>query len=154
MSDAERARAIVGSGGLATLCTLARDPAGYPFGSMVSYALDAWGAPLLLISRLAEHTANALADPRASLLVAEPAPPGEDPLAYGRVTLLGRLTETERDATDAHAVREAFIAAHPAAELYVDFADFAFFRLAIEGVRYVGGFGKMSWVEAAEFSTR
>lgn len=121
---------------------------------MVSYAVDAGGAPLLLISRLAEHTANALADPRASLMVAEPAPLGEDPLAYGRVTVLGRLTEIERDAADAHVVREAFLAAHPAADLYVDFADFAFFRLAVEGVRYVGGFGKMSWVGAAEFSGR
>ena len=48
------------------------DPAGYPFGSVVSYGLDESGEPLFVISQLAEHTRNLGADPRASLLVTEP----------------------------------------------------------------------------------
>ena len=72
-----------------TLSTLAVDPAGYPFGSVVSFTVDADGDPLFVISRLAVHTRNLLADPRASLLVAEAVDAGIDPLARSRVTLLG-----------------------------------------------------------------
>ena len=152
MSDAEKAKAIVGGAGIGLLSTIARDPAGYPFGSLVTYALDARGAPVFLISRLAEHTANALEDPRASLLVAEPAPAGEDPLAFGRVTLIGDLRRIDDAGGDLDDVRSRFLAAHDAASMYVDFPDFGFFRLHVQSVRYVGGFGRMSWVDVEEFA--
>ncbi len=132
------------------LCTLASDPEGYPYGSVANYALDDGGAPLFFLSLMAEHTQNAIRDPRASLLVAEPVPEGADPLASGRATLLGLLSKVSERARPA--VRERYLEANPAAAYYVDFGDFAFYRLDVGTVRYVGGYGRMSWVEGAAYA--
>ena len=143
-SHAERSRTLVASRTTGTLCTIAREPAGYPYGSLVTFALDG-GAPVFLISKLAAHTQHLEADPRASLLVAEDH--AEDPLANGRVTLVGDAARVEDDAS----ARSAFLAVHPGAAYYVDFSDFAFWRLTVASVRYIGGYGRMSWIDATEF---
>ena len=88
-SHAERARTLVASISTGTLCTLATEPAGYPYGSFVTVAFEQ-GDPIFLISALAEHTKNLEQDPRASLLVAESG--AADPLANGRVTMVGPCT--------------------------------------------------------------
>ncbi|MGH9136087.1 MAG: pyridoxamine 5'-phosphate oxidase family protein, partial [Acidimicrobiales bacterium] len=87
-SDA--ARTILGDGGIAALSTLMADGSGIPFGSVIAFATGARGDPTFCISELAEHTRNLHADPRASLLVTETLPEGADPLALGRVTLIGQ----------------------------------------------------------------
>ena len=148
-SHAERARTLVGTGGRATLSTLSTQVPGSPFGSLVTYAADDAGRPVLFVSTMAEHWGNLEADPRASLLVAEPAPDGADPLALGRVTLLGRAETLTGAAADAE--RERFAAVHPAA-FYIGYGDFRCVRLAVDAVRYVGGFGRMSWVGAAAYA--
>lgn len=149
-SHAERCRTLVVAQSRGTLSTVAVQPAGYPYGSVASYALDADGNPLLFVSQMAEHTQNALLDPRSSMLAAEPVPEGADPLASGRATLLGDLLEVaEGDRADA---RERYLAANPTAAYYIDFGDFAFFRLTVRDIRYVGGYGRMSWVSAAEYA--
>lgn len=154
-SDAERARTLAAGSSRGVLSTVAHGvdgdgSAGYPFGSVGTYALDGRGRPVVFVSTMAEHTRNASADPRASLLVAEPVPEGEDPLAYGRVTLVGDLLpvgDAERPA-----VRDAYLAANPASAYYIDFGDFSFFRLEVRAVRYVGGYGRMSWVDADRYA--
>ena len=138
---------VANRGLLATVCL---DPPGYPFGSVATYALDDGGRPLLFVSTMAEHTRNAGADSRASLLVAEPVPDGSDPLAAGRVTLIGDLSEVTGD--DRPAVRDAYLAANPASSYYIDFGDFGFWRLEVNSIRYVGGYGRMSWVGVAGYS--
>ena len=85
-THAERARTLVAQISTGTMCTLALEPEGYPYGSFVTVAFDG-GNPVFLISGLAEHTKNLERDPRASLLVAESG--SADPLANGRVTMLG-----------------------------------------------------------------
>lgn len=142
-SHAEQARTLLARVGIGTLCTIARAPAGYPYGSFVTYGLERAGDPVFLVSTLAEHTQNLLADARASLLVAEPG--DGDPLARSRATLVGRCVRLARE-EDASA-REAFVAAHPDAGYYADYQDFAFWRLGVEAMRYIGGYGRMSWVE-------
>jgi putative heme iron utilization protein len=149
-THAERCRTLVAGGTRGTLCTLAATPAGYPFGSVATYALDDHGNPLFFVSLMAEHTQNAIRDPRASLLVAEPVPDGADPLASGRVTLLGDLAEVGPD--DREAVRARYLEANPTAAYYIDFGDFAFYRLAVRDLRYVGGYGRMSWVGADDYA--
>ena len=146
-THAERARTLVAQISTGTLCTLALEPAGYPYGSFVTVAFDD-GAPIFLISRLAEHTKNLERDPRASLLVAEGG--SADPLANGRVTMIGRCTRVEGEGGSA---RDAFLATHPNAAYYADFRDFAFWRLHVASVRYIGGYGRMSWVSEAEWQT-
>lgn len=134
----------------ATLCTLARDPEGYPYGSLVVVAADADGRPLFLLSKLAEHTGNLLSRPEASVLFVEPAEADPEPLAAHRVTLLGPCRRIE-DAAEIDAARARFLEAHPSAAAYVTFADFAFYRLEPTALRYVGGFGRMSWVDPAAY---
>lgn len=149
-SHAERCRTLVASGARGSLSTLAADPAGYPYGSVVSYALDEHGDPLLFVSLMAEHTQNAIRDPRASLLVTEPVPDGADPLASGRATLLGTIAAVTDD--ERPAVRDRYLAANPTSAYYIDFGDFAFYRLTVESIRYVGGYGRMSWVDSASYA--
>lgn len=137
---------------VAALGTLARDIPEHPFVTLVSVAFDDKGRALLLLSRLAEHTANLEACSHASLLVTESSGGGAtDPLASGRVTLVGTCARVPGGEVDA--CRSAYLAMHPEAKTYVDFADFGFFRLHPEQVRYVGGFGRMSWVAAADYAS-
>jgi hypothetical protein len=110
---------------------------GYPYASLVTLATDASGAPTLLISNLARHTANLANDPRASIMVDETGGLA-DPLQGARVTVHGELERTKEGA-----VRRRFLARHPEASFYADFPDFGFFRLAVEGAHYIGGFGRI-----------
>jgi putative heme iron utilization protein len=113
---------------------------------VITYGLDPLGQPCFFVSTMAEHTHNLDADPRASLLVVEDIPAGADPLASGRVTLLGRAEEVV-DPQERAAARAGYLAANPAA-FYVDYGDFRCLRLVVTDIRYVGGFGRMSWVDA------
>ena len=146
-THAERARTLVAQIKTGTLCTVATDPEGYPYGSFVTVAFDD-GNPVFLVSTMAEHTKNLQRDSRASLLVAESG--SGDPLANGRVTLLGPCTQVEGDSSSA---RVAFLATHPKAEYYMDFGDFAFWKLEVESIRYIGGYGRMSWVDEVDWHT-
>jgi len=150
-SHAERARTLAAGARSAALATIARDPQGFPFASLVTVAVDDRGRPLLLLSELAEHTANLHARPEASVLLTEPLGTHDQALALGRVTILGPCAKV--GAEERTAVREAFLAAQPAASFYVDFKDFAFYRLEPSALRYVGGFGRMSWVSADDYRT-
>ncbi len=136
---------------MAALGTMARDMPGHPFVTLVSVAFDEAGRALLLLSRLAEHTANLEASGNASLLVSEAGgTEAADPLATGRVTLVGTCGRVSEG--DVEACRANYLAKHPEANAYAGFADFGFFRLEPRAVRYVGGFGRMSWVDASAYA--
>jgi putative heme iron utilization protein len=148
-SHAERCRTLAAQTKSATLSTIAREPRGFPYGSLVTVAVDDAGRPLLLLSELAEHTCNLQACANASVLITEPLGMHDQPLALGRVTILGpcaRVSPAEQTS-----VREAFLKQQPGASNYVDFEDFGFYRLEPIALRYVGGFGRMSWVNAEEY---
>ena len=144
-SFAERARTLLQLGESGTLATLSRRHPGHPFASVMPYALDAEGRPLFLISTMAMHTHNLLADPRASLLVTQPGWTG-DPLAGGRVTVMGQASQLS--AAEAAEARAAYLGRHERAQFWVDFEDFGFWRLDPLDVYFVGGFAAMDWVSA------
>jgi heme iron utilization protein len=148
-TDAERARTLAATVSTGILSTVARDEAGTPFGSLAPFGLDSEARPVLCISELAEHTRNLRTDARCSLLVAQLPPPGSgnDPLAAPRLTLVGRAGLVP-DAEVGEA-RAAHLTGNPHAAGYVDYGDFSLWRLEIESIRYVGGYGRMSWVELA-----
>ena len=138
----ERARTLVEAVGTGTLSTFSKEPAGFPYGSFVLFALDE-GNPVFLFSELAEHTKNLRVESRCSLLVAEE---GEgDPLARGRVTMMGHCEEPPSKGEHEQA-RRVYLQTHPNAHYYVDYKDFSFWKLKVDHVRYIGGFGRMSWV--------
>lgn len=148
-SHAERVRTLVAGRADATLSTLALDPAGYPFGSIVTYALDDAGRPLVLMSTLAEHARNLEQDARASLLVTAVGD-GAGRLAAARATLVG----TMRPVPDAEQddATQRYLAVHPRA-FWARFPDFFVARLEVEAIRFVRGFGEMSWVGPPGYAT-
>jgi heme iron utilization protein len=145
-SHAERTRTLLSTERLGTLATHSVHNPGFPFASVMPYALDASASPLFLISSMAIHTQNLVADPRASLLVMQSGN-DSDPLGSPRATLLGHATRI--DATDE--IRAAYLERHPSAKYWIDFSDFAFFRLDVESVYFVGGFGVMGWVQLPDY---
>ena len=120
------------SGALATLMPSAGDP----YCSLVNVATAADGAPLMLLSTLAIHTKNLLADNRASLMLDERK--DGDPLQGARVMLMGKVVE-ERSSS----ARTAYLLRHPEAEQFVSFTDFSFYRLEIARAHLVAGFGRI-----------
>lgn len=133
---AEAARTLVRRALKASLATLEAST-GHPYASLVTIATDVDGTPLLLISTLALHTKNLAADARASLLFDGTDATG-DPLAGGRVTLMGQVAKTRRPAA-----RQRFLARQPLASGYADFPDFAFYELVPERAHFIGGFGRI-----------
>jgi len=120
------------SGALATLMAGSGDP----YCSLVNVATAADGSPLLLISRLAVHTRNVLADPRVSLMLDERR--DGDPLQGARIMLIGTAA-----ATDDAQVRRRYLDRQPEAAMFADFADFAFYRVTPKTAHLVAGFGRI-----------
>ncbi|MBV8112878.1 MAG: DUF2470 domain-containing protein [Hyphomicrobiales bacterium] len=120
------------SGALATLMPGSGDP----YCSLVNVATAADGAPLLLISRLAVHTKNILADARVSLMIDERK--AGDPLQGARIMLMGTAAPTQ----DPHA-RRRYLDRQPEAEMFAGFGDFAFYRVTLEAAHLVAGFGRI-----------
>src|ERR1700679_394214 len=147
-SHAERSRTLLSLVSVGMLSTISRKHPGFPFGSLMPFALDAAGRPIFLISSMAMHTQNLKNDPRCSLFVAQAASDG-DPLGAARATLVGNATPVPEG--DIASVRETYLARHENSRYWVDFNDFGFFRLQPMDLYYVGGFGVMGWVDATEY---
>ena len=148
-SFAERARTLMHSGRIGSLSTLSRKQRGFPFGSLMPYALDEQGRPIFLISTMAMHTQNLQADPRASLFVTEPDAAG-DPLGASRITLIGSVSRIQDP--ELAATRAIYLARYAESKYWVDFDDFFFHKMDVLDVYYVGGFGVMGWVTASDYS--
>ena len=126
-----------------TLATINCD-GGVPYASLINVATDIEGQPLILVSTLAWHTRNLLADPRASVLVAE-LPKTGDVLTGARVTIMGWFEKA-----DAPRISRRYLARHPEAAMYAGFGDFGYWRLVPEIVHAVAGFGRIETLEATE----
>jgi len=98
--------------------------------------------------RNSQRTQNLQADPRASLLVTQPDASG-DPLGASRVPLVGNVPPL-RESEVAEACK-LYLARYANSKYWVDFEDFSFYRMGVVDVYYVGGFGVMGWVSAAEY---
>jgi putative heme iron utilization protein len=142
---AEAVRTLIREARHGLLSTNGLEPAGFPYGSLVPVAVTASGEPLLLVSHLAQHTKNLVADGRASLLVL--AATGGDPQQAARASVLGTARRLE-GAEEADA-KARFLAVHPASETYFDLA-FQLWAIAPVEARYVGGFGAAAWVSGSE----
>jgi len=130
------------SGALATLMAGSGDP----YCSLVNVATAADGSPLLLISRLALHTKNILADNRVSLMLDERKE--GDPLEGARVMLMGNAVLTE----DADA-RRRYLDRHSSAQMFAGFGDFAFYKIALKGAHLVAGFGRIVDLSREDITT-
>lgn len=121
----------------ATLATVMPD--GTPYASLVLGAVDHDGAPLLLLSDLAQHTRNMAGQAAVSLLYDATGGGGVASLAGTRVTVLGTAAPS-----DDPRHRARFLARHPG---YADFADFRCWRVAITRAHLIAGFGRIRWID-------
>jgi len=129
------------------LCTLLPD-GGEPYGSLVDILPLADGDAVMFLSGLAEHRKNLDADPRGSLLLG-PAVGSADALTQARATIVGRAERVE----DRAEFRARYLDVHPGSAAFIDFPDFAFYRLRAERVRYIAGFGRMGWIPKDALAT-
>jgi hypothetical protein len=113
---------------------------------MMPFAVDDLGRAVFFISSMAMHTQNLLQDARASLLITQP-DVSEDPLGAARLTLIGAA-----NVAPAAEVRDLYLSRNENARYWQDYTDFAFYRLEVEGVYFIGGFGVMGWVSAQDYA--
>lgn len=144
------ARTLLRATRTGTLSTLDRNT-GYPFGSLVNVGTEPDGSPVILISRLATHTANLEVDGRASLLLAEMGK--GDALAHPRLTMLGTFAPVTRESAEHAQARRRFLARHPKSELYANFPDFAFWRMAVVSAHLNGGFARAADLKPGDVLT-
>jgi hypothetical protein len=145
---AERVRTLIEIASVGTLSTQSKKHQGFPFGSLAPYALDPAGRPLFLFSSMAVHAQNLIANPHASLLIPQPQWKGE-PLAAARATLMGTVAACADD--ERTEARERYLQRHPNSRHWVNFDDFAFYRMEPADIYFVAGFGAMGWVSAADY---
>ncbi len=128
----------------AALSTQSKAMPGFPFGSVVPYCLDEQGRPLILISRIAQHTHNLRKDPKCSLMVGERG--AEDVQAVGRLTYMAEAQQlTDPEAIEAAA--ERYYRYFPESQSYHSAHDFDFWVLQPVRHRYIGGFGAIHWLD-------
>lgn len=149
LEPVQTAKSLIRSGKQGALATLV-PASGDPYCSLVNLATASDGSPLLLISALALHTRNILADARVSLMIDERRE--GDPLEGARVMISGRAVKVE-DAAELAVIRRRYLARHPSAEGFVDFPDFAFFKVAVRDVHLVAGFGRIVTLDGARVLT-
>lgn len=137
---------IRGQDRAALACLLPQPEGARPYASLVLVAVDHDLSPVLLLSDLAEHSKAIAADPRASLLFDGTA--GLDqPLTGARLTLLGRLQQTEDPC-----LKQRYLSRHPDAATYAAFRDFRFYRMSLERAHLVAGFGRIRWLDKADLA--
>lgn len=143
-TNGDDARRFVRAQHSGVLSTISQRVAGFPFGSVAPFVTDHTGCPVILISTLAEHTRNLDADPRCSLIVQPYSP---DMQTMGRVTVIGNASRL----ADKDALGPRYLRFHPQAEAYFAMHDFSFYRIEPVRVRWIGGFGKIHWVDPADY---
>lgn len=140
---------ILRSAATAALGTLTHERG--PFVTFVTVATDIDGAPLVLLSGLAAHTRHLARDGRASLLMQAPAGNGDDPLTGARATINGRFQRIAREEADHARLFKRFLVRHLEAEGYAGFGDFSVYRMSVDGVHLVAGFGRIARLDATDF---
>jgi len=145
MTNGRDARRYLRAHRSGVLATLSAKLGGYPFGSIVPFVLDRECRPVILVSALAEHTRNLVADPRASLIVHDYA---DDVQAGSRLTLAGDAAPIADDA-EAHA---RYLRQFPAGADLLALGDFSFWAIAATRLLFIRGFGRIDWIDAAEFA--
>jgi putative heme iron utilization protein len=130
------------------LSTLSLDVPGYPFGSVVPYCADGTGRPVIYISHIAQHTKNIKADPRVSLTIVESHSGDDEVQSRGRLTLIGDAAPVQQGE---RRTAERYFRHVPESRQYDQTHDFAFYRIDLVRLRFIGGFGQIHWVEPREF---
>lgn len=145
----DQARTLVMGAEFASIAVLEPET-GYPQVSRISVNVGSDFSPIFLASDLSGHSKALQEDSRASIMFGEPPAKG-DPLAFPRVTLLGKISKTTREDENYSKFHDAWLKKHPKAQLYINFGDFNFYKMEVERVALNGGFGKAFEITAEEY---
>src|SRR5215831_9030988 len=147
------ARELLLGSSFGVLSTISLDVPGYPFGSVTPFCLDENGLPIIYISYIAQHTRNIMADPKVSLTVVEENSNSDDVQARGRVTCIANGRQVDESAENG-SVSPRYFRYFPSSRQYERTHDFAFFRLELVRIRFIGGFGQIFWIDPTEFTAK
>jgi len=137
------ARALLHKNYQGILSTNSVEMDGYPFGSVVPYCLDRSGNLIILISQIAQHTKNILANPKVSLITIEQGV--DDVQIGGRLTWIADVVSLRDEESEAAADR--YYRYFPQSRDFHKVHDFDFYRLELVRARYIAGFGKIHWID-------
>lgn len=140
-------------GMLSTYTNIGEDKAvGFPFGSMVRFITcehKAYkGSPLLMLSRIAEHSKHIAHNNKVSLLIS--ATQTDDVQQTARLTLLGEMEKLNVDDPELQLNAEIYFQTFPETKEYFQFLDFDFYRLKVSTARYIAGFARAHWLKENE----
>lgn len=148
-TDLAAARALLATERHGTLCTAHAAHGGWPFGSVVPYAVLANGDPVVLLAEIAEHSRNVAADPRVTLFVTD-SRSADRPQAGARVALMARAEIAS--GADSSAAEAVYLDRFPEARGHFASHGFSFYALRVERVRWIAGFGSMGWIERGDWA--
>jgi heme iron utilization protein len=121
----------------------------YPYASLVRYSVDGKGQPVLMLSRIAEHTQNLQNGFKVSLLVFDNN--GNNIQESARITLMGTLEIFSAENPEHEESLQTHYAFFPETQDYFEKLDFDLYRLSIQECRYVGGFAAAYNLSGADF---
>lgn len=152
-AEANAVKELLENQSFGILSTHSVDVAGFPFGSVTPYSLTEHYNPLIFISNLAQHTHNILKDNRVSLIVLEKLnlEANQDPQKYGRVSILGQATPVPKSGVENEKLYQQYFQRFPESEGYQQTHGFQLFQVSPVRIRYIGGFGKIFWLEPNQF---
>jgi putative heme iron utilization protein len=145
MSEGAEARRYLRRHSAGALATVSKRLGGYPFGSVIPFVTDHAAQPVVLVSRLAEHTKNIEADARTSLLVHDAT---EDVQTGARLTVVADATPL----AESSAVLPRYLRYFPDAQRLLDLGDFSFYALKPVFVRHIAGFGAIRSITPESFA--
>src|SRR5581483_2971023 len=112
----------------------------YPYTSLVPYVIDEQGRPIVFISDLAVHTKNLKKNNKCSLMACKI--DKKDVFNSARITFIGKMIKVDKNE-----VKKVYLDKYPDAESLLDLDDFNFYRMEVEYIHYIGGFGDINWYD-------
>jgi hypothetical protein len=145
------ARLLVRQSTVGVVSTLSKNLQGYPFGSVTPFISDSDGTLFMYISDIAQHARNLYQDSRMSLVVFDQSKSSGDQNEQARVTLVGdaKIVEPDQHQT----ILDRYLLRFPEANAYTQAHDFNMWQVDIKRVRFIGGFGKIFWLEKDEWQS-
>jgi heme iron utilization protein len=125
---------------------------GWPFLSVVPYALTVHGQPFILTANIAQHTRNMIADKRVSLMIQQQQGEG-DPQSGWRLTMIGEMEKIEKESVSEAEYEELgarYREIVPKAKSYLAMHGFDYWVLRLKRLRFIAGFGRITWIPGSE----
>ena len=133
------------------LSTISKKHDKYPFGSFVTYITGRDRSIYFYLSDIAEHTKNLKNNPKGCLTISNKIHLG-DKQDSQRLTIIGDLEKVESKNIDF--CRERFHFHFPKSKEYDKFHSFHFYKLSPISARWIGGFGKICWLDIEEWISK